>query len=62
MKVNSESPMYPALLATYLNTKEGMAFALSIMSQLIDGFETDHKGRIKDVAINDTKNIVLEFE
>lgn len=62
MKVGKRSKKYPDLLATFVNTKEGKAFTMSIISQLIDSFEVDHKGKIKDVVINDKAKIKLEFE
>lgn len=62
MRISRKSTKYPALLAAYMNTKEGKAFMLEIASQLIDGFEIDHRGKIKDVVINDKTSIKLDFE
>ena len=53
---------YPKLLATYMNTKAGQAFALSVMSQLVDGFEVDSEGRIEAVHVDDTQSIKLDME
>lgn len=53
---------YPQFLAQYMKTKEGQAFALSIMSQLIDGFEINQKGKIETVHINDQSPIKIDFE
>lgn len=61
-KVLRSDSRYPKLLATYMNTKAGQAFALSVMSQLVDGFEVDSKGRIETVHIDDTQSIKLDME
>jgi len=53
---------YPALLAAFMNTKEGKAFTLNIMSQLVSGFEVNRKGKIENVVINDAADIKLDFE
>lgn len=62
VKINKNSPKYLPTLAQYMRTKEGQAFALSIMSQLIDGFEVNRKGKITDVVIDADKPIVIDFE
>lgn len=61
-KVLRSDSRYPKLLATYMSTKAGQAFALSVMSQLVDGFEVDSKGRIETVHIDDTQSIKLDME
>ena len=61
-KILKGDPQYPLFLAKYLNTKEGMAFALSVVSQLIDGFDVNHKGWIEATHIDDTKPITLDME
>lgn len=53
---------YPHFLATYMKTKEGQAFALSVISQIIDGFEVNSKGKIVTVHIDDSKPITLDME
>ncbi len=61
-KYRRGTPEYAQCLTTYLKTKEGAAFALDILSQLIESFTVDHKSRIKDVTIDDEKPIKLHFE
>ena len=61
-KILKQNPKYRKLLATYMKTKEGQAFALSVMSQLIDGFDVDSKGKIETVHIDDTQSIKLDME
>lgn len=58
-KKNSKE--YAKFMAVFLSTKEGSQFAVHILSQLIDGFEVDHKNRIENVHIDDSKPIVLDF-
>lgn len=53
---------YAKSMAIYLKTKNGAAFAYHILSQLIPSFTVDHKGRIIDAEIDDTKPIVIDFE
>ena len=53
---------YAKSMATYLKTKERSAFAYHILSQLIPSFTVDHKGFIREVEIDDTKPIVIDFE
>lgn len=50
------------MLAVYLNTKEGKAFMLDIASQLIEGFEVDHKNRISNVIVDDETGIKIDME
>ena len=61
-KILKDDPRYPQYLAKYLNTKEGMAFALSVVSQLIDGFDVNHKGWIEAAHIDDMNPIMLDVE
>lgn len=51
-KTNSRE--YHKVLSTYLGMKEGQNFTLHIITQLIDGFELDRKGRICKVVIDDS--------
>lgn len=53
---------YAKYLVKFLQTKEGSQFAVHILSQLIEGFEVKHNGKIENVHIDDTKPIVLDFE
>ena len=61
-KVLKNHAYYPHFLATYMKTKEGQAFALSIMAQLIDGFKINPKGKIEAVHINDQAAIKIDLE
>lgn len=61
-KINKENAKYPPLLAQYMRTKEGQAFALSIISQLVDGFELDYRGKIKTVYLDDENPLILNME
>ena len=57
-----KSQYYPHFLAKYMRTKQGQAFALSIISQLIDGFEVDAAGdKIISVHINDQESIKIDL-
>lgn len=60
-KINRNSTEYDRFLAVYLNTKNGRAFAYSVLSQLVDGFEVDAKGRITSASLSD-KPLVIDFE
>lgn len=62
MKILRGDKKYPLMLATYLNTKAGKAFMLDIASQLIEGFEVDHKNKINGALIDDETGIKLDME
>lgn len=61
-KILKNNTYYPHFLATYMKTKEGQTFALSIMAQLIDGFEINPKGKIEAVHINNRSPIKFDLE
>lgn len=61
-KINkTDQKGYHKYLSTYLSMKEGQNFTLHILTQLIDGFEIDRKGRICNVVIDDSP-IYLDLE
>lgn len=62
MKLNSKHPKFNSTLVTYLKTKQGTAFALDVLSQLITGFELDKNGRITSVEIDTDTGITLNLE
>ena len=62
MRIMRSNKAYYATLATYLNTKAGQAFMLDLASNVINGFEVDHKGFIKEAIIDYDQEIEINVQ
>lgn len=62
MRIMRNNKAYYATLATYLNTKAGQAFMLDLASNVINGFEVDHKGFIKEAIIDYDQEIEINVQ
>lgn len=62
MHIDRNNPNYKKTLAKWLSTKEGTIFALYTISQLIDGFEVDYKGKIKQSWLDGSTGIDINLD
>lgn len=62
MIVGRKHKMYYPTLARYMNTKEGQAFALDVISQLVSGFKLDKDLKIKSVKLDTSKPLNINIE